>query len=394
MKNKYLIWGTGKRAKTIYQYFIKLKLDNKPDVIAFVDSNEKKQGIQFEGLPVISPSQIKNFDYDYISIASTYKDEIISCIRKLGIQDIKVKDILEEYWLDIAKYDENIPVSDCPLSIVAIMKDFEEGIEEWLEYYLMLGVSHFYIYDNESNSIFRKKIEKYILKGIVTYNFIEGKRVQIQAYNHAICNYKYETKYMAFIDDDEFIVPIEDKLLPDVIEEIIEKNKKKLLLNGLKIGGIGVNWRVYGTSFYEKKQKGLIIENYVYRAKENENYNKMTKTICNPRTVEHFDVGNPHGCIYKGGYCCINERGIIIPFGECEDNSCNIIRINHYRSKSEEEIMEKFKRGWGVTDSNIRKEELTYNLDYIRKNHNVEKDTIMHRYIPTLKQKLLNNNIL
>lgn len=391
MNEKYLIWGTGKRAKAIYQYFYKLEIDNKPFVVGFIDSDEKKQGTDFEGLPVISPLQIKNLNFDYISIASTFKDEIMDSIHKMGIPNEKIKDILEEYWDNVAEYDASIPVGSYGLSIVAIMKDFEDGIEEWIEYYLMLGVSHFYIYDNESNDIFKEKIDKYIAKGFVTYNFISGKRVQIQAYNHAICNYKYETEYMAFIDDDEFIVPIEDKLLPDVIKEIIEKNKNKLLQSGFQIGGIGVNWRLYGTAFYRKRQKGLVIENYKYRAKANEKLNKMVKTICNPRTVKRFDIGNPHGCVYKDGYCCINERGIVIPIGECEDNSCNIIRINHYRSKSEEEIMEKFKRGWGVTDSDIRKRELTYNLDYIRENYNEEKDDIMDRYISRLKQNLLKN---
>lgn len=388
MSERYLIWGTGKRAKTIYQYFYKLELKNKPIIIGFIDNDEKKQGTKFEGIPVFSPLKIKELNYDYISIASTYEGEIRNSIHNLGIQDNKIKDILEEYWNNVDKYDKKVPIGNYHLSVVAIMKNFQDGIEEWLEYYLMLGVSHFYIYDNESDNIFKKKLEKYISKGIVTYNFIRGKRVQIQAYNHAICNYKYETKYMAFIDDDEFIVPVEDKLLPDVIEKIIEKNKDKLLLDNLQIGGIGVNWRLYGTSFHKKKQEGLVIENYKYRAAASEKLNKMVKTICNPRTVKRFDFNNPHVCVYKNGYCCINERGVLIPIGECEDNSCNIIRINHYRSKSEEEMIEKFKRGWGVTETNVRKKELTYDLDYINNNYNKENDNIMDRYILVLKQKL------
>lgn len=393
MSDKYLMWGTGERAICIYQFIKNMGCKDNPEIVAFVDNNKEKWGQIIDGIKIIPPSDIKKIDFDYIYIASTFFKEIKLQIEKLGIENKKIKDILSDYWNKIAFFDKSHALCNYKLSIVTIMKNFSEGIEEWLEYYLIIGVSHFYIYDNDSIDNFREKLKNYINKGIVTYNFFPGDKVQKYAYNHAICHYKYETEYMAFVDDDEFIVPIEDKLLPDVIDEIIENNKYSLSLGDKSIGGIGVNWRMYGTSFHIKKQIGLTIENYIYRAKDLEIKNKTIKTICNPRVVKGF-LFNPHACIYKDGYCCINEKGYIIENAVCEHNSCKIIRINHYYSKSEEELLSKFERGWpNRGHDKVKKDFIKENFFLAKNNYNEVKDVIMERYINKVRKKLFINNL-
>ena len=65
------------------------------------------------------------------------------------------------------------------------------------------------------------------------------------AYNDSLYKYKYDTKYMGFIDVDEFIVPINRKNIIEVIDDIFYRYEN--------CGGIGINWRVYGSSYNEKK---------------------------------------------------------------------------------------------------------------------------------------------
>ena len=48
--------------------------------------------------------------------------------------------------------DKNLFLYD--LAFVSIMKDEGSYIKEWLDYHLLAGVNHFFIYDNESEDNF------------------------------------------------------------------------------------------------------------------------------------------------------------------------------------------------------------------------------------------------
>lgn len=60
MKEKIIIWGTGKIAKSLVH---KEFLYDKFDVLSFVDNNKESWGKKFEGKKVISPSEIGNYYY-------------------------------------------------------------------------------------------------------------------------------------------------------------------------------------------------------------------------------------------------------------------------------------------------------------------------------------------
>lgn len=64
------------------------------------------------------------------------------------------------------------------------------------------------------------------------------------------------TKYMAFIDCDEFMMPVDsNRSLLEIIESVFLKDENA--------GGFGINWCMYGSSGYETKtEKGLLMENF------------------------------------------------------------------------------------------------------------------------------------
>lgn len=82
------------------------------------------------------------------------------------------------------------------LSVASIIKN-EPDILEWIEYHRLVGVEHFYIYDNESTDGLKEKLSKYIDAGIVTYIYYPGKAMQDKSINDAIQNFAYETKVSA-----------------------------------------------------------------------------------------------------------------------------------------------------------------------------------------------------
>lgn len=63
--------------------------------------------------------------------------------------------------------DKNLFLYD--LAVVTIMKGEAPYIREWLDYHLLAGVDHFFIYDNEDSDAQQKIMQPYIDAGIVTH---------------------------------------------------------------------------------------------------------------------------------------------------------------------------------------------------------------------------------
>ncbi|MBQ7577512.1 MAG: glycosyltransferase family 2 protein [Synergistaceae bacterium] len=91
------------------------------------------------------------------------------------------------------------------LAIALIAKNEAQYITEWINFHVKQGVSHFFIYDNESTDNLYETLQPFIKRGLVTYKKFPGKIRQNDAYNHAIYHYKRKFKYFAMIDADEFL---------------------------------------------------------------------------------------------------------------------------------------------------------------------------------------------
>ncbi|MCQ2531696.1 MAG: glycosyltransferase family 92 protein [Saccharofermentans sp.] len=228
---------------------------------------------------------------------------------------------------------------DNTLSIVAIVKNEEKYLQEWFEYHLLAGVDHFYMYDNGSTDSTPEIIKKYVEKGVCTYTLFPGIGKQLPAYNDAITRFKNDTKYMAFVDADEFIYSIKDhRSIGDVIDDLLSKDSHA--------AGVAVNWRVFASSGLKEMPKDGVLKNFVYYGKPGRPGNACVKTIANPREIVVYN--QPHYPIYKWGKYSINEdlkktKGW---FNECGEP--HTIRINHYFTKSEEEW--KIRRSIGKAD--------------------------------------------
>ncbi|MGV3092272.1 glycosyltransferase family 2 protein [Lactiplantibacillus argentoratensis] len=221
------------------------------------------------------------------------------------------------------------------LSVVCIVKNEAPYIEEWLKYHISVGVEHFYIYDNESDDNLTEVLKKF--DDVITLQSIAGPVRQLDAYNDALNKFSRETKYLAMIDADEFLYsPVGNHKLYPIVDK---------LFNNTSIGGIAVNWVIYGSSGFEKRPNGLVTSNFVHRSEDDFYKNKFIKTICNPRKVYSFTIS--HAANYFPGYYAVNELGVTVPWASSEQVSISQIRINHYYSKSREEFMKKRARGSG-----------------------------------------------
>lgn len=255
------------------------------------------------------------------------------------------------------------------------MKNEGAYIKEWIDYHLGIGINHIYVYDNDSTDNTIDIISRYIKAGAITYTKISGRGMQLNAYNEAIKKFKDESKYFAVIDADEFLVPLSSESIYEIIDGLMTLNPKA--------GGVAVNWRMFGSSGHIAKPKGGVLENFLYRAKDNGKGNICIKTIINPRRVYKFS--HVHYPIYGVGYYSISEKGKIVTGWKNSDTDLKMLCINHYFTKSKEEWIKR--RSMGKADFKDETSNRTIQEFYEHDNNDVYDDRAWKLY-----QEIIKNN--
>ena len=237
--------------------------------------------------------------------------------------------------------DKNFFLHD--LSVVAIIKNDARYLEEWLNYHLVAGVDHFYLYDDGSSDNTREILEPYIEAEIVDHFSVTGELMQMPVYNDATRRFKFATRYMAFIDTNEFIFPKSGQSIAEVADEILSQNPNAAALTA--------NWQIFGSNNLEKAdfEKG-VLERFTYRAPSNwfepltektsPAGNIFVKTIANPRFIRA--IANPHFAFYYDGKFAVNSAGGRVPYWGSEPILSDKIVINRYFTKSKEEFQGKY----------------------------------------------------
>ena len=233
------------------------------------------------------------------------------------------------------------------LAVVAIMKCEGHYLKEWLDYHLAAGVDHFYLYDNESPDNQAEVAKPYVEAGLVDYFSWPGQRMQFPAYVDSHKRFKFQCRYMAIIDGDEFVYPKVTRVdgghysIVDVVDEILSHDDKAACL--------AINWQCFGSNGKDTADYSHgVLERFTRRALKNASINTLCKTIFNPRKVSN--LGNPHYVSLFEDFKTINENGGY-PQTEGRNRGHNKpvtsekIVINHYITKSLEEYLNKITRG-------------------------------------------------
>jgi tetratricopeptide (TPR) repeat protein len=252
------------------------------------------------------------------------------------------------------------------LSICLIAKDENVYLKEWLDYHILLGVEHFWIYDNDSKVPLEETINTYVKKGWVTINRIHGRAVQLYAYDHCIQEYGQFSQWIGFIDTDEFIVP---KTTPHL---------KNFLRDYETYAGLSISSLFYGSGGNQTRPGCGQIIGYQMRTPEALSKNRFIKSIVQPDKVV-FPI-SPHSFMYKEGEFCVNENNARV---DSQFFPCYVakIQLNHYYTRSAQEWKEKKIRGRG--DSGDPYEDDAW-VD-LNKNSSIHDDTAIQRIIPQLK---------
>ena len=256
------------------------------------------------------------------------------------------------------------------LSIVAVYRDEAVYLPEWIEFHLMVGVERFFLYNNFSVDDHREVLAPYVEEGTVVIHDWPVFPGQLPAYNDAIRRHRADSRWLAFIDVDEFLFSPAGKPLPEVLREYEQWP------------GVLVNWAIFGSSGHQTKPPGLVIENYVNRS-DDEDGKRMAKSIVDPSRVER--CGGAHYFMYKEG-SAVDGRGTPVPFGRTESPAWEKLRLNHYWTRSMEEAQRKLSRRRATTGA-IRKAALR-RLEESDQELNAVPDEAILQYVPELRRRL------
>ena len=239
------------------------------------------------------------------------------------------------------------------LAVVAIFKNEGRYLKEWLDYHLLAGAQHFYLYNNDSSDNYAQVLKPYVDADIVTLIDWPGKMMQTPAYCDAVDRFKFLCRYMAFIDLDEFIYPLKGQSIVEVVDEIFSHDSTAATLK--------INWQIFGSNAQDKADYSRgVLERFTRRAPRDwlfddeklnrlANCNAYVKILVNPRRVD--SILSPHHAICFEGLHCINADG------RPNEKPINLrvafdkIVVNHYYSKSREEYAKNKKsRGWAYAN--------------------------------------------
>jgi hypothetical protein len=212
------------------------------------------------------------------------------------------------------------------LSLLATLKDEESYLIEFINYYLIHGVDHFYFYDNDSNIPVVDAIGGYRDKCTVLQ--APGDAVQFGAHAHFCKHFKHESRWVAVFDVDEFVLPRE------------HGSFREFLLDYDHCDAIGINWVMFGDGHHKIRPVGGVIENYLYR--EARQHPCIKSVVKSEKLVGFFD--NSHFAALLDGSVYVDAHMNRITSAYNENHTIDVIQLNHYFTKSEAEWKRKLHR--------------------------------------------------
>ena len=244
------------------------------------------------------------------------------------------------------------------VAIAGIFKNEAVYLKEWIEFHKLVGVEHFYLYNNNSDDNYLEVIEPYINEGIITLVQWPYNQQQMEAYMHCIKNFSEEVTWIGFIDLDEFVIPVKTNNLYDLLKDYEDK-----------YGSVLVYWKMFGAGRYiDRDLKGLVVEDFYLAAPKHHDIGK-----CFYNTNFEFDFDSKHNR-YLHHMLWTKIKNINIPpvdvFGNVVLQGVTppprgefSVQINHYATKSWSEFKLKKAKGDVYFKVNPHDEEYFYRLN-------------------------------
>ncbi len=223
-----------------------------------------------------------------------------------------------------------------PLAICAVFENEARYLPEWLAYHRLIGVEHFVLYDTGSKDDPARAIQNSRLAQHVTLIAWPQLPARTAAYRHFIDKFALGFEWVAFLDVDEFLLPLDGS---SVLETLGRLSQAAAVL---------VHRRVFGPGGRQEHAPGLVIETYDRRAPDTYLGNRHVRPIV--RGSQLLDVGkNPHEFEVAGAV--LNTAAQAVPNSAIQARPCyERLVINHYYTKSRQDWLAKLQRNMASAD--------------------------------------------
>jgi hypothetical protein len=254
------------------------------------------------------------------------------------------------------------------IAVCAIFQNEGPYLKEWIEYYRLLGVEKFYLFNNLSTDNYAEVLAPYVKSKVVNlYDWPHSNHKQKEAYSILTRYVNHKVKWLVVVDLDEYIVPVHVDTLNEFLKDYED------------CSAVTISWVCFGTSDVERVPADkLMIETLNMRTPVNPRNKALCKAIVKPNKVIRWD--NAHIPTFKKGAKVVNpdgERGY--SYGPVRADK---IRINHYWVKDEWffwNIKLPRRVHWGDDRQALID---TY------KGLNEENCDLIHKYVPELRRRM------
>lgn len=226
------------------------------------------------------------------------------------------------------------------IACVAVVKNEQRHIAEWIAYQFAIGFDAVILYDNQSSdeTVVRAKafMPSHDVRVIDWPVFAPD--YQTRSYENAARTFAGEFDWLAFFDTDEFLVISSDFDLRAIL--------------GLwsNAAAIGVPWAIFGSSGHINWPDGLVIEEFVYRSQPSFGPNRHIKSIIRPQRMK--SCLNAHAFEMDGVYRGLGgeELSWSQPGVLDREPDYRMGKLHHYFTRSQAHWDAKIRRGYHDTD--------------------------------------------
>ena len=267
------------------------------------------------------------------------------------------------------------------LTLVAIVRDQEHYIKEWLAFHRIVGVERFVLMLHRCADRTEERIRELSFRDDIFIHHVRETAqpsVQMGAYHWAVRNYGHDSRWLLFIDSDEFFFGTTEDHLPSILE-CYEKH-----------GGLAAHWINFGHNNIPNREAvfrngRLSIEAFTTK-NDDPSHHANRSFKCAVQTEQLIALLSPHRALTINPIVRENFEPLVA--SDYATEACpinNIVRCNHYHTRSMEDWVERSKRG---SCNTVYDSEKVYDVArFIERSGNVDDRTIV-RFAERIKEMI------
>lgn len=250
---------------------------------------------------------------------------------------VRLAACLVSFWISYLSAGESM----YKLAIVSMFKNTAPYMKEWIEYHRLVGVDHFWLYNDASSDHWDEVLQSYIEEGIVeVFDWPATKPWwvddQVRAFQDGLSRALGKTDWVALIDQDEFLLPMQENSVVDCLNEHFSH-----------ASAVYVNWRCFGTSQVTLKENEPMLQRLISCAPKFHSSSGVGKSIVRPEHVLIDAVWYVHHCPLIDEAIFLNGDGSQtlkkITWDDWHTDAQlhdTFLRINHYTHRDEKYFWE------------------------------------------------------